>query len=89
MVNCSNSKGLGAGVSLELLVMSACLQVIPSFKMSWMMQCLVIDEADRILEIGFEEEMKQIIKLLPKVCALGHYFLLQCSLGVYLICCIL
>jgi len=29
-------------------------------------QCLVIDEADRILDIGFEEEMKQIIKLLPK-----------------------
>lgn len=28
--------------------------------------CLVIDEADRILEIGFEEEMRQIIKLLPK-----------------------
>lgn len=28
--------------------------------------CLVIDEADRILEIGFEEEMKQIIKILPK-----------------------
>lgn len=27
---------------------------------------LVIDEADRILEIGFEEEMNQIIKLLPK-----------------------
>ncbi|ELU10378.1 hypothetical protein CAPTEDRAFT_149475 [Capitella teleta] len=27
--------------------------------------CLVIDEADRILDIGFEEEMKQIIKLLP------------------------
>lgn len=26
----------------------------------------VIDEADRILEIGFEEEMNQIIKLLPK-----------------------
>ncbi|KAL7067548.1 putative DEAD/DEAH box ATP-dependent RNA helicase [Cryptosporidium serpentis] len=26
---------------------------------------LVIDEADRILEIGFEEEMNQIIKLLP------------------------
>ncbi|XP_036601480.1 ATP-dependent RNA helicase DDX18 [Trichosurus vulpecula] len=30
------------------------------------LQCLVIDEADRILEVGFEEEMKQIIKLLPK-----------------------
>jgi ATP-dependent RNA helicase DDX18/HAS1 len=25
----------------------------------------VIDEADRILEIGFEEEMKKIIKILP------------------------
>jgi ATP-dependent RNA helicase DDX18/HAS1 len=25
----------------------------------------VIDEADRILEVGFEEEMKQIIKILP------------------------
>ena len=29
------------------------------------LQCLIIDEADRILEIGFEEEMKQIMKLLP------------------------
>ncbi|KAG5883419.1 hypothetical protein JTB14_005630 [Gonioctena quinquepunctata] len=30
------------------------------------LQCLVIDEADRILEVGFEEEIKQIINLLPK-----------------------
>jgi len=30
------------------------------------LKCLVIDEADRILEVGFEEEMKQIVKLLPK-----------------------
>ncbi|KYQ99812.1 putative RNA helicase [Tieghemostelium lacteum] len=30
------------------------------------LKCLVIDEADRILEVGFEEEMHQIIKLLPK-----------------------
>lgn len=29
------------------------------------MQCLVIDEADRILDIGFEEDMKQIINLIP------------------------
>lgn len=29
------------------------------------LQCLVIDEADRILDIGFEEDMKQIVKLLP------------------------
>lgn len=27
--------------------------------------CLIIDEADRILDIGFEEEIKHIIRLLP------------------------
>ncbi|XP_075146036.1 putative ATP-dependent RNA helicase pitchoune [Haematobia irritans] len=30
------------------------------------LQCLVIDEVDRIMEIGFEEELKQIVNLLPK-----------------------
>ncbi|KAF6025405.1 DDX18 [Bugula neritina] len=30
------------------------------------LQCLVIDEADRILDIGFEEEMRQIVRLLPR-----------------------
>jgi ATP-dependent RNA helicase DDX18/HAS1 len=30
------------------------------------LRALIIDEADRILEVGFEEEMKQIIQLLPK-----------------------
>nr|KYP55846.1 DEAD-box ATP-dependent RNA helicase 51 [Cajanus cajan] len=30
------------------------------------LKCLIIDEADRILESNFEEEMKQIINLLPK-----------------------
>ncbi|GAV62816.1 DEAD domain-containing protein/Helicase_C domain-containing protein/DUF4217 domain-containing protein [Cephalotus follicularis] len=30
------------------------------------LKCLMIDEADRILEANFEEEMKQIIRLLPK-----------------------
>ncbi|PKY17394.1 DEAD-domain-containing protein [Rhizophagus irregularis] len=29
------------------------------------LKSLIIDEADRILEIGFEEEMNQIIKILP------------------------
>jgi ATP-dependent RNA helicase DDX18/HAS1 len=29
-------------------------------------KALVIDEADRILEVGFEDEMKQVIKILPK-----------------------
>ncbi|XP_068232962.1 uncharacterized protein pit [Palaemon carinicauda] len=28
--------------------------------------CLVIDEADRIFDVGFEEEMKQILRLLPR-----------------------
>lgn len=27
--------------------------------------CLVIDEADRIFDVGFEEEMKQILRILP------------------------
>eukprot|EP00052_Salpingoeca_macrocollata_P015616 m.124553 g.124553 ORF g.124553 m.124553 type:complete len:629 (+) comp19748_c0_seq2:1208-3094(+) len=30
------------------------------------LQCLIIDEADRILQVGFEDEMRQIIKLLPR-----------------------
>ncbi|XP_057419702.1 DEAD-box ATP-dependent RNA helicase 27-like [Lotus japonicus] len=30
------------------------------------LKCLMIDEADRILEANFEDEMKQIIKILPK-----------------------
>ncbi|KAM9998430.1 hypothetical protein ACTFIY_008071 [Dictyostelium cf. discoideum] len=30
------------------------------------LKCLIIDEADRILEVGFEEEMHQIIKKVPK-----------------------
>lgn len=30
------------------------------------LEALVIDEADRILEIGFEEEVRQIVRLLPK-----------------------
>ncbi|KAG7813458.1 hypothetical protein KL921_001004 [Ogataea angusta] len=29
------------------------------------LKTLIIDEADRILEIGFEDEMKQIVKILP------------------------
>jgi superfamily II DNA/RNA helicase len=30
------------------------------------LKALVIDEADRILEVGFEEEMKKIISIIPK-----------------------
>ncbi|XP_011499829.1 PREDICTED: probable ATP-dependent RNA helicase pitchoune [Ceratosolen solmsi marchali] len=41
------------------------LQNTPDF-MYKNLQCLIIDEADRILDIGFEEELKQIINILPK-----------------------
>lgn len=30
------------------------------------LKCLIIDEADRILDIGFEIEMQQILRVLPK-----------------------
>lgn len=29
------------------------------------LQCLIIDEADKILDIGFEEEIKKILRILP------------------------
>jgi ATP-dependent RNA helicase DDX18/HAS1 len=41
------------------------LQNTPGFVVS-NLQVFVVDEADRCLEIGFEEEMHQIVKLLPK-----------------------
>jgi len=41
------------------------LQNTPGFNFR-SLSMLVIDEADRILDIGFEEEMRQIIKILPK-----------------------
>ncbi|KAL0184642.1 hypothetical protein M9458_020338, partial [Cirrhinus mrigala] len=49
------------------------LQNTPGF-MFKNLQCLIIDEADRILEVGFEEELKQIIKLLPKFLQVLKYF---------------
>lgn len=30
------------------------------------LQCLIIDETDRMMEIGFEEEMHHIVRILPK-----------------------
>ena len=39
------------------------------------LQALIIDEADRILDVGFEEEMKKIIRLLPsKLLVTKNYF---------------
>jgi len=36
------------------------------------LQCLIIDEADRILDVGFEEELKRIVKLLPSKYLTDH-----------------
>lgn len=43
------------------------------------LQCLVIDEADRILDIGFEEELKQIINLLPSMYSSNMHISLACN----------
>nr|XP_022287620.1 ATP-dependent RNA helicase HAS1-like [Crassostrea virginica] len=62
------AKKLGKGINILVATPGRLLdhlQNTPNF-MYKNLQCLIIDEADRILEIGFEEEMKQIMKLLPK-----------------------
>lgn len=62
------AKRLGNGVNIIVATPGRLLdhlQNTASFMVKNLM-CLCIDEADRILEVGFEEEMKQIIKLLPK-----------------------
>ncbi|XP_065559215.1 probable ATP-dependent RNA helicase pitchoune isoform X2 [Artemia franciscana] len=64
----SESQKLGKGVNILVATPGRLLdhlQNTPDF-MFKNLQSLIIDEADRILEVGFEEEMKQIINLLPK-----------------------
>nr|CAB3237001.1 ATP-dependent RNA helicase HAS1-like [Phallusia mammillata] len=64
----SEAKKLGNGINLLVATPGRLLdhlQNTPEF-MFRNLQCLIIDEADRILEVGFEEEMKQIVRLLPK-----------------------
>jgi superfamily II DNA/RNA helicase len=53
-------------ILLLLLLLALCLLQNTKNFLFRNLQMLVIDEADRILEQGFEEEMHQIIKLLPK-----------------------
>ena len=38
------------------------------------LQCLIIDEADRVLDIGFEEELKQLIRILPSKLKVHKFF---------------
>ncbi|KAL7881910.1 hypothetical protein AOLI_G00087590 [Acnodon oligacanthus] len=64
----AEAQKLGNGVNILVATPGRLLdhlQNTPDF-MYKNLQCLIIDEADRILEVGFEEELKQIIKLLPK-----------------------
>lgn len=61
------SEKLGKGVNILVATPGRLLdhlQNSPDFLYK-NLQCLIIDEVDRILEIGFEEELKQIINLLP------------------------
>lgn len=44
------------------------------------LKALIIDEADRCLEVGFEEEMKQIVDILPK----GLFFLSYSGIEVFI-----
>ncbi|KAK1789016.1 hypothetical protein P4O66_014964, partial [Electrophorus voltai] len=63
----AEAQKLGNGVNVVVATPGRLLdhlQNTPGF-MYKNLQCLIIDEADRILEVGFEEELKQIIKLLP------------------------
>lgn len=50
------------------------------------LQCLVIDEADRILDIGYEEELKQIINILPSECIVHYPLKLNYSYFFPLLC---
>ena len=49
------------------------------------LQCLIVDEADRILEIGFEEEMRQIIRLLPGVFFFSQLLIVSPSLFSFVV----
>lgn len=59
---------LGKGVNLMVATPGRLLDHLENTKgfVFRNLKALVIDEADRILEIGFEEEMKRIIAILPK-----------------------
>eukprot|EP00252_Welwitschia_mirabilis_P014134 TRINITY_DN31175_c0_g1_i1.p1 TRINITY_DN31175_c0_g1~~TRINITY_DN31175_c0_g1_i1.p1 ORF type:complete len:653 (-),score=137.72 TRINITY_DN31175_c0_g1_i1:475-2433(-) len=64
----TEAERLGKGVNLLVATPGRLLDHLQNTKgfIYKNLKYLVIDEADRILEIGFEEEMKQIIKILPK-----------------------
>ena len=63
----AEAEKLGRGINLLIATPGRLLKHLQNTTnfMFKNLKSLVIDEADRILEIGFEEEMRQIIKILP------------------------
>ncbi len=63
----AEAEKLQKGVNLLIATPGRLLDHLQSTKgfMFKNLKTLIIDEADRCLEVGFEEEMKQIINILP------------------------
>ena len=63
----SEAQKLGKGINILVATPGRLLDHLQNTKdfVYKNLQCLIVDEADRILDVGFEEEMKKIIKLLP------------------------
>lgn len=63
----AEAQKLGKGVTIVVATPGRLLDHLTNTRefLTKNLQCLIIDEADRILQIGFEEEMKRIISLLP------------------------
>lgn len=63
----AEAEKLGKGVNILVATPGRLLDHLHSTEdfMFKNLHCLIIDEADRLLDIGFEEELKQIIRLLP------------------------
>jgi len=64
----SEAQKLGKGINILVATPGRLLDHLQNTKdfVYKNLQCFIIDEADRILDVGFEEEMRKIIKLLPK-----------------------
>ncbi|KAK1834609.1 P-loop containing nucleoside triphosphate hydrolase protein [Podospora conica] len=63
----AEAEKLGKGVNLLIATPGRLLDHLQNTPFVFKnLRSLIIDEADRILEIGFEDEMRQIIKILPK-----------------------
>ena len=78
----SEAQKLGKGINILVATPGRLLDHLQNTKdfVYKNLQCLIVDEADRILDVGFEEEMKKIIKLLPS----KLNFFLKFSISIHL-----